>query len=104
DGSGFAQPHQLLERGGLESSLPCEDLVEDKPEGVDVALGRDFPASKLLRRHVGGRSRAGTFAFEAGGKARQAEIRDADFSCTVEHHIGGLQVAVNDAALVSGGE
>ena len=37
----------------LERSLPCEELVEDQPERVQVAAHRRFAAREQLRGHVG---------------------------------------------------
>ena len=58
------------------------------------------PPDKLLGRHVGGRAGADRFA----RCASQAEVGDADLARRVEHHVGGLEVAMDDAAFVRGGE
>ena len=57
------------------------------------------PAS-LLGRHVGGRAGADRFAGEAG----QAEVGDAHLAGAVDHHVGRLEVAMDHAAFVRGGE
>ena len=104
DGSGFAQPHQFLQRGGLESALARQDLVEDEAEGVDIALRSDFLPGELFRRHIGRRAGAGFFSLDARRDALQPEVGDADFSGAVKHDIGGLKVAVDDAAFVRCGQ
>ncbi len=58
------------------------------------------PPDELFGRHVGRCPRANRFA----GGARQPEVGDADLARRVEHHVGGLEVAMDDAAFVRGGE
>ena len=91
---------QLGEVLALERALAGEDLVEHQAERVDVAARRDLAAGELLGRHVGGRARAKRFARRAG----EAEVGDADLAGAVEHHVGRLEVAMDDAAFVRGGE
>ena len=58
-------------------------------------------AEELLRRHVGGRAGADVFD---GADRRQPEVHQPDFARVVQHDVGGLQVAMEDAALVRGGQ
>ncbi len=92
--------NQLGEVLAVERALPGEDLVEDQAERVDVAARRDLSTGELFRRHVGRRARAERFA----GGAGQAEVGQTDFAGAVEHHVGRLEIAVDHAALVRGGE
>jgi len=62
--------------------------------------GVTSPPGELLGRHIGRRAGAQHFA----GRARQAEVRDADPAVAVEHDVGGLQIAVDDAAVVRRGQ
>src|SRR5256884_6581027 len=101
DGSRLAQAHQLPERGRLEGALAGEDFVEDQTQRVDVAPGGDLLARQLLRSHVGRRSSARLLALDARGNSRQPKIGDADFAVAIAHYVGGLEVAMNDAAFVS---
>ena len=59
---------------------------------------------RLLRRHVGGRShdRPGMGALDAVELLGQAEIRDLGGAVRGHEHVGGLEVAVDDAGLVRG--
>ncbi len=91
---------QLSEVLAVECALAGEEFIEHEPERIDIAARRDLVARQLLRRHVGGRAGANRFA----RRARQPEVRDADLAGAVEHHVRGLEVAVDDVALVSGGE
>ena len=52
----FLKTMELGHRLGLESALSRKDLVANEPEDIKVTLLRDFLASALLGRHVGGRS------------------------------------------------
>ena len=91
---------ELRQVASFERAAPGEELVEDEAERVDVAARRDFAAGELLGRHVGGRAGAQRFA----GRSRQAEIGDADPAVAVEHDVGGLQIAMDDAAIVRRGQ
>src|SRR5215475_16107151 len=79
------------------------DFVQHQSQRVDIRSLGDSNSGKLLRRHV--RRRAGDFAdgpFAAGD--RQAEIQDSDLPPAVDHYVRRLEVAMQDAALMSGRE
>jgi hypothetical protein len=94
---------QLGERLALEEPAAREHLVEDEPQGVEVALRRRRPAFELLRRHVDGRPRESGVG---GGveRQREAEVGETRLAAAVHHDVGRLQVAMHDAAVVHGGE
>ena len=100
DAGVFTLVDQLGEVLALERALAGEDLVEHQPERVDVAARCDLAARQLLRRHVGGRAGPDRFAREA----RESEIGQPDLAGAVEHDVRGLEVAVDDVALVRGGQ
>ena len=79
-----------------------EQLVEDEPERIHVGALGDAAAGELLGRHVG--RRAGDLAHLFGGRRRQAEVDDADLAAAVDHDVGRLEVAMQHAALVRGGD
>ena len=91
---------ELRQVAPFDRALPGEELVEHEPQRVDVAARRHLAAGELLRRHVSGRT--GTENFTCG--AGETEVGNADPAVAVEHHVRGLQVAVDDAAIVRGGE
>ena len=59
-------------------------------------------AGELLGRHVG--RRAGADVVDAAGDGREAEVGDADAALAVEHDVRRLQIAVQHAAFVRGGQ
>jgi len=101
DGPGLALLHQFRERCCFEGAFARQDFVEDEAEGIEIALGADIAAGQVARGPVCGSSRADVSAFDACGDAGEAKIGDTDLASSVEHHIRGFQVAVDDAAFVS---
>ena len=91
---------QLAERLRFVHASSGEDLEQHEAEGVDVAPDARGLAGELLRRHV--LRRTGSHGGVVCG-AREAEIGDPDVPVAVDHHVGRLQIAVQDAAIVSGG-
>ncbi len=88
-----------------ERLLADEELVQDDAGRKHVAAPVDAAAGDLLGRHVRRRAHhgAGLGLFRIGaviGHARDAEVRELDSRLAVEHHVGRLDVAVDDARLV----
>ena len=103
----------------MESAPAREHLVENRAEGKDVAARVGRPAAHLLGRHVaerahddaglgarGGRRQIGLRArsFADLRQLREAEVEDLDAPVLRDEEVLGLQVAVDDALLVRGGE
>ena len=118
----------LLQQGGehlgaraaAERPSAGHHLVEHRSEGEDIAARVDRAARGLLRRHV--RGRAGDRSRAAEPRLRverrdvlaaalvglrqlgQAEVQDLGDTLRRDHHVRGLEVAVDDAGGVGGGE
>ena len=99
----------LLRGGLLERRVPAQELVGEGADGVDVGPGIEIGlAHRLFGRHVGRRAERHADGGElvgAGGAHRlgHAEVGDHGVA-SGEHHVVGLDVAMNDAMLVGVGE
>ena len=91
------------DRPRVEVRPTREHLEEDQAQGVDVAAGRDLRARELLGRHVGGGPGEGLAVCTFGGHG-ETEIGEAGPSPAVDHHVGRLQVAVQDPLFVCRGQ
>ncbi len=96
--------NESCQRGGFERQLAGEDLVEDQTQRIDVALESDFLAGQLFGRHVGRGAAAHVGTGDLAGDSSQAEIREEHLAAAIEHHVVGLQIAMEDALLMSRGE
>jgi hypothetical protein len=90
-------------------------LVEQHTEGEEIAAGIDRLSTQLLRRHVqrrphpdagsrdrrvlGERDRAG-LGVDDGDRAGQPEVHDLDMPVRRDHHVAGLDVAVDETGPV----
>ncbi len=99
-----AEREQLRQRRRLERAPAREELVEDEAQRVDVAARRKLAAFELFGRHVGGRAGLRLAPARLFGQRGDAEVRDAHVAALVDHHVGGLEVAVEHALLVNRGE
>src|SRR5262245_66254816 len=94
---------ELPQRGALERFATRVELVEDEAQGVDVASDRRPRSRELLGRHVRGRS--GDVSLNLGvGRDRETEVRDPRAAPTVDHDVRRLQIAMQHALVVRGGE
>ena len=109
--------------GRWKGVAAADHLVEDEPDGEDVGLDAGLAGDELLRRHVGdGAATRGVggpgecgrhvlhgergvevdvLALELAGEAK---VEDLDEAAVGEHDVGGLEVAMEDAQVVRGGE
>lgn len=90
--------------------------MQDDSERKDVGAMVDFATGDLFRRHVGGSSHDHACLRQARGSERgvagefgadvfgETEIEDLDAAVGFHHHVGGFQIAVNDASLVGCGQ
>jgi hypothetical protein len=94
---------QLAAVVGVERPAAGEQLEEDDAQGPDVRGRAEqvVAAGGLLGRQVGG----GAHDLAGAGQARpaveelgQAEVGDERLAVLVQQHVGGLAVAVQDAA------
>jgi hypothetical protein len=78
---------------------PSEQLEQQRSDGVHVGLCCQSAAGELFRRHVC--RRAGNLpGLLLVCEARKAEIGNPHLAAAVEHHVGRLQVTMEDTAIV----
>ena len=104
---------------GAKGAFTCEQFVEEASEGPDVRSRIHRFAARLLRAHVS--RRADHVARHGSGgvdvlrlsrslvlvpidRLRQTEVQDLHLAFRCDHHVRGLEVAVDDASCVSGCE
>ena len=102
--------------GALERRLPGEHFVEKDAEREQVGAPVDVAPTRLLRGHVVERAhddavsrlhelRRGVIARRKAlppHELRQTEVQDLDIAIGANHHVLGLQVAMDDACVVRG--
>src|SRR5205085_2934051 len=87
----------------LERESACQHAIQHDSEGVDVACWRRRLSGRLLRGHVCSSAENRPRLRE---RVRTAELRDPEVgdlraSFGIEQHVGRLQIAMDDAAVVS---
>ena len=94
---------QFANRAPLVNRFAGEQLVENQPQRIQIALNRRLTEPHLFGRHVG--RRAGDLPFPGViHRLRQTEVGDPHASPSVQHDVGRLQVAMQHPHLVSGGK
>ena len=119
---GLAFQHRgdgFLHGVGAKGAFTCEQFVEEASEGPDVRSRIDLFAARLLRAHVGRRADHVARHGSGGGdvlrlgrslvllpidRLRQTEVQDLHLAFRCDHHVRGLEVAVDNASCVSGCE
>ncbi len=81
-------------------------FVESDPERINVAALVEQFGGGLFRRHVRGcaRDKAGLRAFDGVQQPGEAEVHQVEVAALVDHHVSGLQVAVQHLLVVCGGQ
>ncbi len=108
--------HQRCRRVPLKGTTPGGHLIENDSHGEQIGSLVHRLAVELLRRHVGRSTHQHPFACQSRprrhlgqlavlarrGRSQlcQAEIEDLDASVLGHHHVGGFQIAMDDAFVV----
>ena len=95
--------NQFRRRFG-ERSLARENFIEDQPQRINVAAGGYFSPPQLFGRHVGWGAAANLRPADVIGHSRQAKVGDHHLASSIEHDIGRLQVAMENALGVGRGQ
>jgi len=90
----------ILHRPPVVEAPSREHLEEHETQGVQITTGRWLFSVEQLRGHVGGSARDAVLAGSSLGQG-QSEIGEARLAATVDHDVGGLQVAMDDALVVN---
>ena len=81
-----------------------EELIKHETQRVDVAANAGLALSDLLWSHVGRRTRSFAPAKGIVAAQGQAEVGDAHPPSSIEHDVGGFQIAMQQPAIMGGGE
>ena len=84
--------------------LARQHFVQQQSQCVQVAAAVQRLGARLFRRQVVGRADDGAGLGHAARaqRAGNAEVADVGLALAVQQHVGGFQVAMDDAALVRG--
>ena len=94
-----------LDRSGcLIRKASGEQLIKDEPQRVDIAAHAGFAFSNLLWSHVGRRARSFAPARGIVAAEGQPEVGDAHPPSSIEHDVGGFQIAMQQSAIMRGGK
>ena len=96
--------HEFVSGPICECALAREHFIQHQPQRINIAARAHFLAGKLLGRHVGWSSAADFVATNVVGHAGQAKICDDHLSASIEHDVGGFQIAVQNAFAVGRGQ
>src|ERR1700686_1726843 len=88
--------------GCLIRQASGEQLIKDQSKRVDVAANAGFALRNLLGSHVGGRPRSLALARGVVATECQSEVRNAHPASPIEHDVGGLQIAMQQSAIMCG--
>ncbi len=97
----------IARRVVADEGRPAGDhLVEHRAEGVEVRLWGALPAKRLLRRHVSHGPQHHPVLREPGAVEgdRQSEVANLGRAVGGDEDVGGLEVAVDEAAAMDEGE
>jgi hypothetical protein len=108
----LSSPHALCSRCG--DTRPPNATRTNNAVTASSAASRGFvPGTmlsdryriiSLLGRHVGGRAAPHVPLADVFGEPGEAEVGQAQLPARIEHHVRGLEIAVQDAFLVGGGQ
>ena len=101
--------------GAFERRLPCEHLVEEHAEREQIGAGVEIAAARLFGRHVVERAHDDAVlgldelrrsSLEAAERRAhqlgEPEVQDLHVAVGADHHVLGLEVAMDDAGVVRG--
>mmetsp|Transcript_40490 Transcript_40490/g.103689 ORF Transcript_40490/g.103689 Transcript_40490/m.103689 type:complete len:300 (+) Transcript_40490:169-1068(+) len=93
--------HRRLQRREPQvGDLPCQQLPDDDPKGKHVGLVVVWLVLNDLRRHPAVRARLCRHVAGVGQHTRHTKVPNLDNAVAVHQQVGGLQVSVDDVALV----
>ena len=96
------RPPPLYGSGCLIRQPSREEFIQDEPQRVNITAHAGFTFSNLLWSHIGRRTRSLASAEGIVAAEGEAEVGDAHTASSVEHDVGGLQIAMQQSAIVGG--
>jgi hypothetical protein len=81
-----------------------EDLMENQPQGIEIAPHRHFATFGLFGCHVGRRTAPDIGTGDLVCEIGETEIHNVDPALAVDHDVGRFQVPMQDTHRVRGSE